>query len=428
VSWRALDTFVREYNPRIPPEQLSLDPATLVIQVGKRRQAAATTMTLINAGPGASYGSVQSSAPWLRADPQSYALPPGERLELQINVDAKGTPSGAPSAQIVVTPQAGQAIDAQVTIARPTAARATPQALATPAATQAAPTPGRSLTRLLPLVLLVLAIGGGVVAAIMIWPQGGNVEQGVLALQAGDWAQGIPQLERLSPDDSARVRQVAALLDGMMVPVPGGTFMMGSDSGAPDQRPAQEVPVGPLAVDRFEVTNAQYQRFVEETGHAAPTGWTGARFANGRAMHPVTQVTWEDAVAYAAWLGKRLPSEAEWEYAARGPEGRLYPWGDEPDAQRANVLGNLGPGEGGDTMVVGSHPQDATPLGILDLAGNVREWTADRYALYHVPLNPPSEGNRIAVRGASWNTYHDTATSRGWEEGAAPDLGFRCVK
>jgi formylglycine-generating enzyme required for sulfatase activity len=279
-------------------------------------------------------------------------------------------------------------------------------------------------------ILLVLAIGGAAALAITIWPQGGNVEQGILALEAGNWASAVPQLQRLKPQDTASVGRVASILDGLTVSVPGGTFQMGSDTGAPDQRPVHEVSVGTLMMDRFEVTNAQYQRFVEQTSHSAPSSWANGQFPDGRAMHPVTGVTWDDAQAYAAWLGKRLPSEAEWEYAARGPEGRTYPWGDEPEAQRANVRDNLGPGERGDAAPVGSHAQDSTPLGILDLAGNVREWTADRYGEYRTPHNPPSEGSRIVVRGASWATYHDTAAARRWEgqDATATDLGFRCVK
>jgi len=108
----------------------------------------------------------------------------------------------------------------------------------------------------------------------------------------------------------------------------------------------------------------------------------------------------------------------------------MYPWGDEPASQRANVRDSLGPGAQADSAAVGSHPQDSTPLGILDLAGNVREWTADRYAAYQVPHTPPKEGRRIVVRGASWDTYHDTAAARNWEDQdmAAADLGFRCVR
>ena len=426
----ALDTFVREFNPRIPLPQLSLDPATVTLQVARRGDTPQAQMTLTNAGPGASYGAIETSVSWLQVEPKAYTLPPGERLDLQVKVEGRSVPSGTTPGQVRIAPQTGRVVEAQVTVTR---GRARPPATPTPVqAPQAQPAPARRrpLGRVVALLLLVLALGGAAAVLITTLPRQGNVDAGISALQESDWATAIRQLQRLDPQDEARVRQVGSVLDGMAVSVPGGSFEMGSDSGAPDQQPAHEATVSSLMMDRFEVTNAQYQRFVLSTGHAAPAGWAGGRYPSGRAMHPVTGVTWEDAQGYCDWLQKRLPSEAEWEYAARGEQGRMYPWGDEPDAARANVRDNRGPGGRGDAAPVGSHPQDITPLGILDLAGNVHEWTADRYGPYQVPHNPPSEGNRIVVRGASWDTYHDTAATRNWanQDATAEDLGFRCVK
>jgi formylglycine-generating enzyme required for sulfatase activity/serine/threonine protein kinase len=429
----ALDTFVREYNPRIPQAQLLLDPAAFDFQMGRKGEALEAKAVLSNAGPGASYGSVRGSVPWLLVEPQAYALPPGRQIEMQVSIDPKKLSAGQSSGQIIIAPQTGQALLAEATVSTPATRKAGQRAVAKPSKippAQATPAHGRRFPLVVAYVLLALAIGGGTTLGIMTWSKEGDVDQGIAALQAGDWAKGIPQIENLNPQDTARVHQVARLLDDMTVSVPAGTFQMGSDSGAPDQQPAHEVAVADVIMDRFEATNAQYQRFVDETGHSAPDGWTGGYFPSGRAMHPVTGITWEDARAYAAWVGKRLPSEAEWEFAARGSEGRAYPWGDEPDAQRANVKDGLKPGEQGQTAPVGSYPQGATPLGIQDMAGNAREWTEDRYGDYQVPHNPPSEGNRIVVRGASWNTYHDTAAARGWEDrnSATADLGFRCVR
>jgi len=421
----ALDSFVREQNTRIPPAQLSLDPSTIDLQIGRWSAAPEHRVTLTNAGPGGSHGSIQSADPWLRVEPQSYVLPPGGRLEILVSVAAKGPRSLPSSSQVIIAPQAGQTIQAAATLRR--AVKTQPAR-----ASSAQPAPGRPsiLPRIAAYVLLALAVCGGVVLGITSWPREGSIDKGTAALRAGDWPRAIPQLKQLNPEDTTRVHEVARLLDEMVVDIPSGVFEMGSDSSAPDQRPAHQVSMLSLAMDRFEVTNAQYQRFVDMTGYLAPSGWSGGRFTRGTAMHPVTGVTWKDAQAYAAWVGKRLPSEAEWEFAARGPEGRMYPWGDQPDAQRANVRDNLKLGEGGGTQSVGSLPDDATPLGIHDMAGNVREWTADRYGEYQVPHNPPAEGNRIAVRGASWSTYHDTAAARGWESQDAmeADLGFRCAR
>jgi eukaryotic-like serine/threonine-protein kinase len=241
------------------------------------------------------------------------------------------------------------------------------------------------------------------------------------------WAQ-------LDPTERESVRTVGHALDEALVRVPGGTLRMGSEEGGLDERPVHDVTVADRAVQRFEVTNVQYQRFVDDTGHAFPRDWAGGHFARGKALHPVTGVTWEDASAYVAWASMRLPTEAEWEWAARGAEGRLYPWGNAEGGQRANSQSSAviktGKAAQGSTLAVGSFPSGATPEGILDMAGNVREWTADRYGPYRDPHAPPTEGNRRAVRGSSWRTYNDAATARESVEASAvaDDLGFRCVR
>lgn len=256
-----------------------------------------------------------------------------------------------------------------------------------------------------------------------------SAERGIAALRQGDWGKAAGFLGALDPqNDRDQVHQVARLLDQTTVLVPGGILQMGYAEGAPDQQPVHEVQVSQVHMDRFEVTNIQYQRFVDETGRAAPGYWAAGHYPRGEGMRPVVGVTWEDAIAYAAWAGKRLPTEAEWEWAARGAEGRLYPWGNDDRATtRAHTA------DQGDTMGptdVGSYPQGATLLGIMDLAGNVREWTADRYGPYRVPHAPPAEGAGMAVRGGSWRRYNDYATARERvaRDSYADDLGFRCVR
>lgn len=166
-----------------------------------------------------------------------------------------------------------------------------------------------------------------------------------------------------------------ATRDGMaMVLVPAGAFPMGSDDGAFDERPAHRVHLQAYLIDRHEVTNAQFQHFVQESGYEPQGPWERGAGLGG-AGQPVRFVTWHDAVAYATWAGRRLPTEAQWEKAARGAEGRRYPWGHGWRAAAAHT--ERGVDAGPDQ--VGSHPAGASPYGCLDMAGNVWEWVADWY-------------------------------------------------
>ena len=241
-----------------------------------------------------------------------------------------------------------------------------------------------------------------------------------------------------------------------LVSFPGGTFRMGRSDVPPiteelkarraayllwmyNQWPAHEVTVGPFAIDRTEVTNAEYADFVKETGHAPPPGvWEGDRPGPGTERLPVSNVSYEDAVAFAAWRSRRdgvtyrLPTEEEWEYAARGGDSsRAYPWGSEWSAGYAN-LGGAG------TAPVGSYPLGRTPQGLDDMIGNVWEWTSSEAAMYkgndRTALQEADRG-KMVVRGGSYESRPDgdepvTATSRRWfpREFRHPVLGFRLVR
>ena len=195
-----------------------------------------------------------------------------------------------------------------------------------------------------------------------------------------------------------------------MVDIPGGSFEMGDADGRPDEAPRMAT-VSPFRLMLFEVTNAQFAAFVAETGHVTdperrgfgyvwPGRWTkvpGAdwRHRSGPASnpiglddHPVVQVSWRDAGAFCRHHGLRLPSEEGWEFAARGTDGRIFPWGDTYDPALLNSH-DAGPF---DTVPVGSFPAGASPYGLLDAAGMVFEWTAS-------PGNP----GRFLVKGGSWD-------------------------
>jgi formylglycine-generating enzyme required for sulfatase activity len=213
-----------------------------------------------------------------------------------------------------------------------------------------------------------------------------------------------------------------------MVYVPGGEFIMGNASGDDFERPTHRTLVKPFFIDLYEVTCADYARFVEQTGHAPPPGWRNGQYPQGSARHPVAGVSWDDAVAYAQWANKRLPTEAEWEFAARGTEGRLYPWGNQWLAGMANA------GSGGGPADVGVF-KGVSPFGVYDMAGNVWEWTADDLRPYPGGQLPPvSQGILKVIRGGSWQespgqastTYRGYLLARGSKDYSA--TGLRCAQ
>ena len=205
-----------------------------------------------------------------------------------------------------------------------------------------------------------------------------------------------------------------------LVLIPRGAFLMGSDPEEDRIVPGAEQPQQTLYLPDYylaktPVTDAQYVAFVEGAGHNPPRHWKGARPPRGRDQHPVVSVSWYDAMAYCRWLvqvtGKpyRLPTEAEWEKAARGTDGRTYPWGDEWDASRCNTKES---GKEG-TTPVGLYPKGASPYGLLDMAGNVWEWTSSLYWAYPYHADDGREDlssheSRV-LRGGSWLNPYDSA-------------------
>ena len=205
-----------------------------------------------------------------------------------------------------------------------------------------------------------------------------------------------------------------------MCDVPAGLFLMGSDPSKDkvareDEQPQHSVTLAAYQIGKYPVTVAEYECFVYATGRTTPTGQDGALYEIGwqtqvreRLDHPVVMVNWRDASDYAAWLtvitGQtwRLPSEAEWEKAARGADGRIYPWGDTFDAIRCNTK----EGGKGTTTPVGSYPTGASPYGALDMSGNVWEWTSSILKPYTSNSTTGHEQTESAekrvIRGASW--------------------------
>jgi formylglycine-generating enzyme required for sulfatase activity len=188
--------------------------------------------------------------------------------------------------------------------------------------------------------------------------------------------------------------------------VPAGEFTMGSNEGDSDEQPVHTVFLNSYYMDKYEVTNALYKACVDEDICTQPpniTSYSRSRYYGGSAYvdYPVIYVDWSQANTYCEWRGARLPTEAEWEKAARGTDGRTYPWGEGIDCSRANYCE-------GDTTEVGSYESGVSPYGIYDMAGNVWEWVADWYDSGYYNNTPssnptgPSSGDYRVLRGGSW--------------------------
>jgi formylglycine-generating enzyme required for sulfatase activity len=264
-------------------------------------------------------------------------------------------------------------------------------------------------------------------------------------------------------------RRKTDLLGGM-IQIPEGTLLMGSDSGEPAEQPVHRVGLSPFSIDRFEVTNAEFTAFVAATGHitspeTSGVGWhwdgewrefKGADWRHphgssssiqGLERHPVVQVSWIDAQAYCRWRSKRLPTEAEWERAARGDGGRTYPWGSQPPHEENRYRASYGseeccradPADGYQfTAPVGSFSLGRSPFGLEDMAGNVWEWVEDWFdqdfysqSPFANPVNE-SPGKKRVIRGGGWGNNPSGLRST-LRHANRPDIGlsmvgFRCAR
>src|SRR5262245_50548932 len=282
------------------------------------------------------------------------------------------------------------------------------------------------------IIIIFLAVAAGFVA----WQLRNNMRNVATLANSSpspspDQATGRPATALLgaTPEPTARLASGAATPAGMVL-VPGGTFKMGRDNGDEFESPAHTVKVKPFFIDRTEVTNEEYQRFVSATGHRAPAHWAGGKIPEGQTKFPVVNVSWDDANAYARWANKRLPTEAEWEFAARGTDGRIYPWGSAWKRDYANA----GRSEKGALNQTGSYEPGASPFGALDLCGNAWEWTSSEFADYpgrKAASSLAGAGLKV-IRGGAYDVAPRRATST-YRGAVPPDrafdkTGFRCVR
>ena len=289
-----------------------------------------------------------------------------------------------------------------------------------------------------------------------------ELEDTLVHWRAGRIPQGISLLNAISknyPGTKAAAQAAQHLKQHKdtpkdMVLVPGGEFALGLDPQAADQLAAefrvprlmrsrtidaqtlgQQTDLPSFYIDKHEVTNAQYKAFADATGAEPPhsSHWVGKDLRPEFQQHPVAGVTCAQAYAYAKWAGKRLPTEKEWEKAARGTDGRVFPWGRQFDPEYAVTAARRQPSKG--SLPVGSAPEDRSPYGVLDMAGNVQEWTQSFFNPYREdqPLLSAEKDTMRVVRGAGFDEldgFLATATVRRAVPGnlREPSLGFRCAK
>jgi formylglycine-generating enzyme required for sulfatase activity len=292
----------------------------------------------------------------------------------------------------------------------------------------------------LPWLIIILGFGGLLIVAVIVFKAVWNATPYKMVASVATSAPKVNIAPAgISPTPSQSLGMVYTKVspkDGMvMLYVTAGDFLMGSLEGdsqaGSDEKPQHSVWLDSYWIDRTEVTNAMYARCMAEGA------CTSSQYADDSAFNgpdqPVVGVDWNDANAYCAWAGQRLPTEAEWEKAARGTAGRIYPWGDQPpDAQLLNYNQNVGK-----TSNAGSYPVGASPYGALDMAGNVWEWVADWYDISYYSRTParnpsgPSSGDGRSLRGGSWD-YYVWGIRSGDRYWYSPDfsgfyVGFRCA-
>jgi formylglycine-generating enzyme required for sulfatase activity len=223
-----------------------------------------------------------------------------------------------------------------------------------------------------------------------------------------------------------------------MVTIPAGPFVRGTMSGGFDEQPQRTIYLDTFSIDRYEVTNHQYQQFIAATGHrkAGPPSRYAKSISKMRGPNqPVVYVSWDDANAYCRWKGKRLPTEAEWEKAMRGTDGRLWPWGNQENPNGANWARVQ---DGHDVSArVGTFQTDKSPYGVMDGAGNVMEWVADWYQEAYYKDSPdkgppsPEFGTFRVMRGGGYTTtggdIRITSRSKMVPDFRDETIGFRCA-
>jgi len=441
----------------ILPSVLRVDVSTLDFGAVGQGETTQTMLTLRNSGRGYLIGRVCCRVPWLTASPEQFKVPAGDSIQVMVKTDSQALPPGDATHAwaLVVESNGGHAVlGVHMRVLSPRLKVGPAQIdLGTIDLIQHGAGKNTKLT--------VRNTGPGVLTgAVTTGADWLTVEPAAFRCRAGEAQLVRLSTARLRTGDHRQVVHVVSnagmaevpvllhvrfSLEPEMVRIPAGEFLRGSKErdkrALASEKPQCQIYLSEYWIGKYPVTNAQYAVSVEATGRRPPEHWEGSHPPEGKEDHPVMNVSWWDALAYCRWLAEvtgkpyRLPSEAQWEKAARGTDGRMYPWGDRWDSHRCNTREM---GKGGITPVGAYSPAGDSPYGCADMAGNVLEWVSDWYredyyahssASQH-PYGPASGAVKV-LRGGSWssNRWAARCASRykGNRTAASPEAGFRCA-
>jgi len=441
----------------IRPSVLQVDSSTLDFGTVGQGEAAQATFNLRNGGRGYLSGRVRCRVPWLTATPTQFKVPTGDSIQVAVSADSQALTPGDMTYDwsLMVESNGGHAVLGLKMQVLPPVLEVKPSHINLGTLDLAHPEAERSA------ILTVGNAGPGVLTgAAKVENDRLVIEPAAFRCRAGETQQLRLSTPQLKPGNlnqpvqivsNAGVVEIPVLLrvrfskEPEMVRIPAGGFLRGSQEGdrraAASEKPQRQIALDEYWIGKHPVTNEQYAVFLMATGHQAPDGWEGNTPPTGKEKHPVVNVSWWNAVAYCRWLAEltdkpyRLPTEAQWEKAARGTDGRVYPWGNRWSSRKCNSEEDDGAG----TTAVGSHsPAGDSPYGCADMAGNVLEWTSDwyheeYYALSAADRNPygPSSGAVKVLRGGSWSAdrwgVRCASRYQGNRKATSPEAGFRCA-
>ncbi|HEY4689162.1 MAG TPA: bifunctional serine/threonine-protein kinase/formylglycine-generating enzyme family protein [Anaerolineae bacterium] len=441
----------------ILPSALHVDASVLDFGSVGQGETVQRVFQVNNDGQGILMGRVLCRVPWLAASPAQFNVPAGASTEIAVSADTQPLPPGEVDHAwaLVVESNGGNAVLGMNMNVLPPRLHVEPLHVDLGNVDLAEPHARRQID------LTVSNTGAGVLyGAVMLEANWLTIEPAsfrcrtdetqTLRLSTGSLKTGqYRQVVRVQ--SSAGVAEVPVKLrahfslEPDMVYVQAGPFLRGSDDhdklAQPAEQPQRTVELSEYWIGRCPVSNAEYAAFVQATGRRSPEHWLGGRPPDDKENHPVVNVSWWDAAAYCRWLAEitgkpyRLPTEAQWEKAARGADGRIYPWGNRWDSRKCNAQ----EGGVGETTPVGAYgPAGDSPYGCADMAGNVMEWVtdwyrADYYARSNVLKDPtgPASGAVAVLRGGSYASRYWNArcASRvgGNRTATAPEVGFRCA-